>query len=156
HDTPNGHVLGPTWEQLYGPKEGAHKAPPAWWQRKQAELLKLGQAHGSAYVYDRDTLSAQVSAMKQLSAVGQVFFAMKANPHPEILKLFAAQGLGLECVSRGELERVFEVLPQLDRKRVLFTPNFAPQSEYEFAFKQNVWVTLDNLYPLQTWPELFK
>jgi diaminopimelate decarboxylase/aspartate kinase len=39
---------------------------------------------------------------------------------------------------------------------VLFTPNFAPRAEYEWGLKKGLQVTLDNLYPLQAWPELFK
>jgi diaminopimelate decarboxylase/aspartate kinase len=38
----------------------------------------------------------------------------------------------------------------------LFTPNFAPRSEYEFGFSLGVRVTLDNIYPLKAWPELFR
>ncbi len=154
-DSPDSHILGPTWEQLYGPKEAPTHAI-AWWHGKQAALLKLANEHGAAYVYDRDTLQRQARAMKSIASVDQVFYAMKANPHAEVLKLFVAEGLGLECVSRGELEHVFDTLPSLDRKRILFTPNFAPRSEYEFALQQGVWVTLDNLYVLQAWPELFK
>ena len=40
--------------------------------------------------------------------------------------------------------------------RILFTPNFAPREEYEWALNKGLQVTLDNLYPLQAWPELFK
>jgi diaminopimelate decarboxylase/aspartate kinase len=73
-----------------------------------------------------------------------------------VLRTFVAEGLGLECVSQGELTHVFNTVPQLDRKRILFTPNFAARDEYEFALQQGVWVTLDNLYLLQAWPDLFK
>jgi bifunctional diaminopimelate decarboxylase / aspartate kinase len=39
---------------------------------------------------------------------------------------------------------------------VLFTPNFAARTEYETAFAKGVRVTLDNLYPLKKWPEVFR
>src|SRR5690606_1614511 len=48
------------------------------------------------------------------------------------------------------------VVPKLARDRILFTPNFAPRSEYEWALEQGIWLTLDNLYPLEHWPELFR
>lgn len=156
HDAPNSHALGPTWEQVYGSKQENTKREITWWQQKRPELLKLAAENSCAYVYDRDMLQRQVHAMKSIAAVDQVFFAMKANPHPEILRLFASHGLGLECVSRGELEHVFNSVPNMDRKRMLFTPNFAPRSEYQFALEQGVMVTLDNLYVLQAWPDLFK
>jgi diaminopimelate decarboxylase/aspartate kinase len=69
--------------------------------------------------------------------------------------LYAA-GLTLECVSQGELEHSFACVPGLDPERVLFTPNFAPRSEYEFGFNRGVRVTLDNLHPLKAWPEVFR
>jgi diaminopimelate decarboxylase/aspartate kinase len=67
-----------------------------------------------------------------------------------------AAGLTLECVSQGELEHAFAVVPALDPERVLFTPNFAPRAEYEYGFARGVRVTLDNLYPLKMWPEIFR
>ncbi len=85
-----------------------------------------------------------------------MFYALKANWHPEILKLFAEQGLGFECVSRFEVEHVMKTLPTLDKQKILFTPNFAPRAEYEWGVSQGIWVTLDNLHPLKAWPEVFK
>src|SRR5208337_1230852 len=41
-------------------------------------------------------------------------------------------------------------------ERVLFTPNFAPRAEYAYGFERGVRVTLDNLYPLKRWPEVFR
>ena len=81
---------------------------------------------------------------------------MKANPNREILKLVDKGGLNYECVSPGEIARVLVVLPSIDRKRILFTPNFSPRSEYEQALELGVWVTLDNLFPLKEWPKSFK
>lgn len=155
HDNPNAHILGPTWEQLYNPAPTISDNGDAWWYGKRDELLSIASKHGSAFVYDRGTLQRQIDNMKQLG-VAEVFYAMKANWHADILKLFAANGLGIECVSRGELKYVFETLPNIDRKRILFTPNFAPRDEYEFALTQGVHVTLDNLYILQAWPEVFR
>ena len=46
-----------------------------------------------------------------------IAFAIKANPHPGLLRALVDEGFGLECVSLGELEHVFAVLPALDPKR---------------------------------------
>jgi len=80
---------------------------------------------------------------------------MKANPHAAILRLLAAQGLGFECVSRGEIEHLRASVPQLDSGRVLFTPNFAARAEYAWALQQGIRTTIDNLYVLAEWGELF-
>jgi diaminopimelate decarboxylase/aspartate kinase len=151
-----GGVFGDTWERLTGGGAPAKTMPKAWWVKKRAELLAIGAQRDATYVYDRESIEQAVAALRSLQAVDAVFYAMKANPHREILKLVHDQGLNIECVSPGEIARVLEVLPRIDRKRILFTPNFAPRNEYEQALEQGVWVTLDNLFPLKQWPTSFK
>jgi diaminopimelate decarboxylase/aspartate kinase len=149
-------VLGPTWEELYGGADKVAVAARQWWQDRRNELLALGREHGAAFVYDRETLRTRAQSLKALPGIDAVFYAMKANWHPQILQVFDSQGLGFECVSRGEVEHVLATLTGIDRKRILFTPNFAPRAEYEWAVEQGIWVTLDNLHPLKKWPQLFK
>ncbi|HEY4368596.1 MAG TPA: bifunctional aspartate kinase/diaminopimelate decarboxylase [Steroidobacteraceae bacterium] len=149
-------VLGPTWEELYGPSDKTTDTSQQWWNVRRQDLLTLGREHGAAYVYDRETLKAKAQSLRALPGIDNVFYALKANWHPEILRLFHEQGLGFECVSRQEVEHVVRTLPQVDRKKLLFTPNFAPREEYAWGLSQGIWVTLDNLHPLRSWPELFK
>lgn len=149
-------VLGPTWEELYGAAGKTVDTSTQWWHVRRNDLIALGRKHGAAYVYDRATLTAKAQALRALPGIDSVFYALKANWHPEILKLFFEQGLGFECVSRNEVEHVVRTLPGIDRKKILFTPNFAPRDEYAWAVEQGIWVTLDNLHPLKSWPELFK
>jgi len=149
-------VLGPTWEELYGPKDKAASELKQWWHDRRADLIALGREHGAAFVYDRATLIAKAKALRELPGIEGVFYALKANWHPEIIKVFAELGLGFECVSRFEVEHVLKTVPTLDKQKILFTPNFAPRAEYEWGVQQGIWVTLDNLHPLKAWPELFK
>jgi diaminopimelate decarboxylase/aspartate kinase len=152
-----GGVFGPTWDQLSAPGLPAVSVgEQPWWKRRQGELIEIGAAHGAAYVYDRASVVEAARALTSLSNVDRVLFAMKANSHREILKEVNAQGLDFECVSPGEIERVRETLPELAPDRILFTPNFAPRREYEWALQQGVWLTLDNLYPLREWREIFR
>ena len=87
--------------------------------------------------------------------IDRVYYAIKANNHPDVLSTVEAAGLNFECVSPGEIEHVLALFPGIDRKRLLFTPNFAPRSEYEYALETGVWLTLDDLYPLREWGESF-
>ena len=152
-----GDVFGATWEQLTRPAE-PDSAPTTshWWQSRRAELLDVAARHGAAYVYSRDAIAAACSRLAGIGSVDAVYYAMKANSHPDILRLVLEQGINLECVSPGEIERVLKVAPDIDRRRILFTPNFAQRGEYEWALGTGVWVTLDNLHPLKAWPELFR
>jgi diaminopimelate decarboxylase/aspartate kinase len=128
----------------------------SWWRtRRQSLLESLGESD-CAYAYDLATVKSQAGAILGMRSVARVLYAIKANPHPQILGALASLGCGFECVSRGEIERVMESVPGLARERVLFTPNFAPRAEYRWALEQGFCVTVDNLYVLKSWPELFK
>jgi len=151
---PGDRVLGPTWEQLFA-RPSASTESHAWWRAKRRVLLDLLAEKDAAYVYDCDTIRRAARALRGLPAVTRVLYAMKANAHPQVLAALRAEGIDLECVSRGELERVLALFPDIERARVLFTPNFASRDEYAWALAQRVRVTVDNSYVLEHWPELF-
>ena len=90
------------------------------------EDVNLADDASPHFVYDEHTLRGAVERLQTIGAVDRVFYAMKANSHPDILRLFYEAGLGFECVSPGELEHVRTLFPDLDPERLLFTPNFAP------------------------------
>jgi bifunctional diaminopimelate decarboxylase / aspartate kinase len=153
HGSPE--VFGPTWQQL---REEHHSTPPRalrWWEKKQDELLAIAAEVPAAYVYDLETVDRQLDRLGALRPLSRVFYAMKANAHPDILRRVRTAGAGLECVSEGELDRVFSLFPDLDPGEVIFTPNFAPREEYAGALERGVRVTLDALHPIQHWGELF-
>lgn len=151
-------LFGPTWHEMFeGNTDDPVIGAQAWWREGRDALLALAAEAGTPlYVYDRATLERSVRDLASLTAVDRVFYAVKANAHAGILRLFHDLGLGFECVSPGEFDRVLGLFPGLDPGRVLFTPNFAPRSEYAAALDRGVHVTLDNLHPLEAWPELFR
>ena len=149
-------VLGPTWEQLFKPVSAAARANPPWWQSKRSALLGLMTERDAAYVYDAATVRTRCTELRALKAVARVSYAMKANPHPGLLQLVHEQGLGIECVSRGEVEHALAHVSGLDARTILYTPNFAARDEYRWALERQLHVTLDNLHPLREWPELFR
>jgi diaminopimelate decarboxylase/aspartate kinase len=145
-------VFGPAWREL----EGNRPAPaPAWWVRAREQLLALANDGTPAYVYADSVVRERAQALNSLSAVDRRFYALKANPHPSILRTLAAMGFGMECVSQGELDHARATLWQLPPERFLFTPNFAPHAEYAHALALGVRVTVDNLEILERWGDLF-
>jgi len=146
-------AFGPRWQELVETEED--EVPTVWWRSYRDELLRLADEQSPRYVYDAATLRDRSREMRTLDPVDRAFYAVKANAHPEVLRVLERQGLGFECVSPGELDRVFEVLPDLDPRRVLFQPNFAAPAEYTNAFERDVHVTVDNVQPLAEHPKIF-
>jgi bifunctional diaminopimelate decarboxylase / aspartate kinase len=156
HPEPGDKVIGPTWEELFQ-KPGAAAADASWWwQDKRQQLLTAMQGRDAAYVYDAATVERSARDLLGLTAIDRVHYATKANWNPALLQLLYRTGVKMECVSRTELDHVFASLPGITPDEVLFTPNFAPRAEYEYALAKGVNVTIDNLHALRHWPELFK
>jgi diaminopimelate decarboxylase/aspartate kinase len=124
--------------------------------RKREQLLELAGKQLNAYVYDRDSVREAARNLLGLESVDRVLYAVKANFNAELLRVLNEEGVDFECVSPGEVEWLEQVMPDIDLSRILFTPNFAPRDEYEWALEKGLQLTLDNLYPLEAWPELFK
>ncbi|HEV7508116.1 MAG TPA: bifunctional aspartate kinase/diaminopimelate decarboxylase [Thermoanaerobaculia bacterium] len=151
-----GPIFGPSWTELFG-REG--EAPGGvsteWWRGRRQELLELAAERGPVYVYDAGTLRASAEALRSLTAIDRLFYALKANANPEVLRAFHEAALSFECVSAAEIDHVLALFPDLEGARLLFTPNFAPREEYVRGFAAGARVTLDNVHPLREWPEVF-
>lgn len=128
---------------------------PPWWRARREQLLAILDGRDCAYIYDLATVRSQAQRLLGMRSIARVFYAMKANPHPDILRTVRAAGCGFECVSRPEVEKVFEVFPDARPDEILFTPNFAPRDEYRWALAQGIRVTVDNVSILRDWSALF-
>ena len=104
-----------------------------WWIRKRDKLLELAEQYPNAYVYDLESIRSAAAAMSSLRSVKRELYAVKANFNPDVIKVLASVGIDFDCVSLGEIEHLNIVLPDLDKNRILFTPNFAPRNEYVWA-----------------------
>ncbi len=142
-----------SWHEEFGKP---HVRPTPWWETERDRLLTVGSMHSPCYVYHNETQAHRAQQLLALKSVDQLFYAIKANPHPSTLKTLEKESIGFECVSIQELKLVLELFPNINKERILFTPNFAPKFEYEYALNVGCYVTIDSLYPLEHWPDLFK
>lgn len=147
-------VLGPAWQELFAEREEM-RPEHSWWRDAREQLLQIATQGTPRYVYHGASLDAAANRMRQLP-VQRLYFAMKANNNPDVLRRLHAHGIGFECVSPGEIARVRELFPEISPQRLLFTPNFAPRADYEMALQAGMPVTLDNIYALREWPEIFQ
>jgi len=150
-NNPQSFYYSKSWQEQFG--EPTTRVIP-WWEKEQKPLLQLTKKHAPAYVYHVPTLESKAEQLLGLKTIDNLFYAIKANAYAGILKTLEAKGIGFECVSIQELQYVLKLFPKIDPKRLLFTPNFAPKSEYEFAVSLGCYITIDSLYPLEHWPEL--
>src|SRR6476469_8686916 len=103
-------VFGPSWRDI---AHGKRARRAKWWEAKHAALVDMA-AHGTPrYAYDLDTVRDRARELTAIDAIDRRFYAIKAIAHPAILRTLVDEGFGLECVSIGELDHVFSVLPDL-------------------------------------------
>lgn len=150
-------AFGPRWSELFETRRAAvRQRGEPWWLGKREQLLKLATNETPAYVYDVQSIKLAAQELLAMKSIDRVLYSVKANSHPDLLRHIDSFGVDFECVSPQEIDRLCEVLPNFDINRVLFTPNFAPHVEYEWALEKGIRVTLDNLFPLQQWPDIFR
>lgn len=70
------------------------------------EFLDRHRPEGPCLVLDLDVVKANYQAFAKALPDTRVFYAVKANPAPEILKLLAELGSCFDCASRAEIEMV--------------------------------------------------
>lgn len=146
-------VFGPSWTEI---AHGKPEREAAWWRSRAGDLIARAAAGTPRYIYHLPTVRERARMLRETAAIDRRFYALKANAHPDILRLLEVEGFGFECVSLAEVEHVFATLPALDPARVLFTPSFAPRDEYRIALDRGVNVTVDSVEALQRWPEVFR
>ncbi|MDI9819156.1 MULTISPECIES: bifunctional aspartate kinase/diaminopimelate decarboxylase [unclassified Legionella] len=152
-NNPQSFYYSKSWQEEFGSPVLNHIP---WWEKERHKLLDIAATRSPCYVYHQQTIGSKADELRALQAINQLYYAVKANPHPAILQLLFDKGINFECVSIGELNHLLALFPDIDRKRLLFTPNFAAKGEYQQAIAIGCYITIDNLYPLENWPELFR
>ena len=144
-------VLGPTWEELYGGADKVAVAARQWWQDRRNELLALGREHGAAFVYDRETLKTQRASRckaiaghrrRLLRDEGQLASADPAGvrrARPRLRMRVARR----DRARRRDAARTSTASASCSRRTSRRARSTSGRCE------QGVWVTLDNLHPLQ-------
>jgi diaminopimelate decarboxylase len=102
------------------------------------------------YLYDEKTLRKNAKLFNQAFSWNngyKEYFAVKANPNPELLKILQSEGLGFDCSSLPELQ-ICERLG-VSGADIMFTSNDTPAAEYVKAKELNAIINLDDITDLQ-------
>ena len=127
-----------------------------WWINKKDVLLDIASKTSNCIVYNKKSIIKSITKLNEIESIDRLFYAMKANFNPEILQIINEHGLGFECVSTGEIKHLYDSVPNINEKKIIYTPNFAARDDYIWALSKQIMVTVDNLYPFIKWPEIFK
>lgn len=119
------------------------------------QATTLAAEHGTPiFIYSRSKLSEQAQTMLNVPASYglKVYYAMKANPHPEILKLFLDSGLGIDASSGYEAEQAIAI--GYDPEQIVLTSQELAHNLKELV-SQGVQFNATSLLQLETYGALF-
>ena len=98
------------------------------------------------HLYDEAGILANVRALYKAFSWNpgyREFFAVKATPNPQILKLLKAEGCGVDCSSLCEL--IMSDRCGFQGDQIMFSSNDTPAEEFALAAKLGATINLDDI-----------
>lgn len=113
-------------------------------------LRSLVKLHGTPLlVLDKARLIEEYERFQRLLPRVRLFYAIKANPHPDVIKTFRDLGASYDVASEGEMRHV--LAQGVSPDRIIFANTIKRPEALEFCRKKKInFVTFDNE------PELYK
>lgn len=113
----------------------------------QNQILKLSSQHPTPfYIYDETGIKNSARALNNTFSWIPNFknyFAIKALPNPEILKILKNEGMGADCSSLPEL--LIAQKAGLTGEDIMFTSNDTPPDEFQKARELEAIINLDDI-----------
>lgn len=104
------------------------------------------------YVYDAETIQKRCEELVTQFPGVKIFYAVKANSNPALLRIIREAGLGIECVSPGEIRAGKKV--GFPKESISYTCSNQTQKDLVFAAENAGFVHLDSLTQLEIWGKL--
>lgn len=117
--------------------------------KAQRDLINsLVKAHGTPlFVISQEKLREQAEIFKMLLPRAQPYYAIKANPQMEIIKVFSQMGLGFDVASKKEIEMVME--KGVSPSRIIFANTSKDPVTMKYAASKGIdLLTFDSEYEL--------
>lgn len=104
------------------------------------EATQIAQEYGTPlFVYSKEQISFNLDTLlrvfsQKTSLEPRIYYAMKANPHPEILEIVRAAGGGIDAVSPGEVGEGLRL--GFPPQKILFTGTSLSSEDLRQVFEQ--------------------
>lgn len=124
----------------------------------QARLKKLAQQHGTPlFIIDHDALRRAYRLFRRHLPRVQVYYAVKANPDPEIVRTLFKEGASFDVASMPEFKIVYRNIRQMPAKqrqdwiwdKIIYANPTKPTDTLEELNRYKPLVTFDNLEEIQ-------
>jgi ornithine decarboxylase len=111
-------------------------------------IISLAKKHGTPlFIINKSMLIQQVNRFKSLLPGVKPFYAVKANSHPEILKVLAEYGTGFDVASIQEIKAILDLGVKPDR--IVFANTVKRPEALKYAIQHGVrLMTFDSEYEL--------
>ena len=104
---------------------------------QSVSLLELAQQNTEPfYLYDIDGLLERLRFFKKQISPAQVFYAMKASAHPQILQVLSREDVGVDVVSGGEIRLALKA--GLKGKDIIFSGVGKTKQEIQLALEEGI------------------
>ena len=103
---------------------------------KTAAFLDRLQPETATLVVDLDVVEGNYLGLASSLKPAEIFYAVKANPAPEVLRLLAKRGSNFDVASRGEIDLCLEVGITADR--ISFGNTIKKASDIAYAHRRGV------------------
>ncbi len=105
-------------------------------ERKIKEIESTG--NHAFFLYDLNRMTQQIDSLRSLPSNVEVYYAMKANPHPQVVAhiLHHESIRGIEIASQGEAEKVLQHTSSLEN--VMYTSPGKRPDEIAFVMKKQI------------------
>ena len=101
-------------------------------------LASLAEEHGTpVYIYDTDIIRKKCQALRDhLPRNLKIYFAVKANPHAEVIRLLGDLCDGFDVASSGEAERVIQA--GIDPEKISFAGPGKTLAELRYSIDEKI------------------
>jgi diaminopimelate decarboxylase len=124
----------------------------------EQDVYDMDLKYGSPlYVYDADLIEINckhfLKTFRKYFPDFRNFFAVKALPNPEILKIINNTGMDFDASSPTELWLLNKI--NIDPEKIMYTSNYTSCEDIDYAFKNKVIVNLDDIDGLNNFYQLY-